>query len=286
MILNSLFLILKLMFSKTKIITYLFLLAFTVITVAPIGFLYAADPPSYVPLAPLPPPPPDVVTQTGLAGYLQTLFWLAITLAGVLAVLMIVKGGVLYMTSEAFNTKQAAKTQITMAIVGFLLAISSVLILTTINPDLLKFKLLVRPLVFEVPPLAAGSIPGCTNVATPPVAFCTWADITPHPSCERYYEVLVKNNDWVTGTDSYCAGDKTAPRTTCCNYISPKQGCSGRGQKAGYIQCQWSVEANFGPDDCTVAKGVPAGLTDVGFANEYICAGNDSRTGVDCCAKK
>src|SRR3989344_911021 len=138
--------------NQQKICKYLFSLLLAIAIMAPAGFLYAQ---TYVPLAPLSGlnPPSSVVTETGLAGYLQTLFWLAIALAGVLAVLMITKGGILYMASEAFNTKAEAKNQITMAIVGFLLAISSVLILTTINPDLLKFNLVVRTLTFKVPPL-------------------------------------------------------------------------------------------------------------------------------------
>ncbi|MBI3020291.1 MAG: hypothetical protein HYY60_03140 [Parcubacteria group bacterium] len=283
------------MFSKTKIITYLFLLAFTVITVAPIGFLYAADPPSYVPLAPLPPPPPDVVTQTGLAGYLQTLFWLAITLAGVLAVLMIVKGGVLYMTSEAFNTKQAAKTQITMAIVGFLLAISSVLILTTINPDLLKFKLLVRPLEFTAPPLAAGSIDGCTNLVSSPTNRCLWITST-FATCQDSFAISIGplvRNDFRNGSDSDCTGTKpTDNGTKCCQWSAPQNGCSGAGRWAGKTQCAWSPDAS-GSDDCAIAIAatpptLPAGLIKTG--DEIFCSGTPPKNGIgawksDCCVK-
>ena len=77
----------------------------------------------------------------GFGSYIQKIFVFIIGFAGVLAVLMIVLGGIQYMTSEAFTSKQAAKERITAAILGLLLAIASVLILETINPNLLNLNL-------------------------------------------------------------------------------------------------------------------------------------------------
>ena len=79
----------------------------------------------FTPLAELPTPPGDVTPGEGIVKYFQGLFWLGIGIASVLAVLMITIGGIRYMTSEAFTSKQSAKQQIGVAIGGFILAISS-----------------------------------------------------------------------------------------------------------------------------------------------------------------
>lgn len=73
--------------------------------------------------------------------YLQLLFRGTIGIAGVLAVVMLVTCGIKLMTSEAISSKGEAKECITNAILGLLLAISSWLILNTINPTLLNTNL-------------------------------------------------------------------------------------------------------------------------------------------------
>lgn len=70
--------------------------------------------------------------------YLNILIKLFLGIAGVLAVVMIVWGGVQYMTSELISSKEEGKKSITNAIFGLLLALGAYLILNTINPDLLN----------------------------------------------------------------------------------------------------------------------------------------------------
>lgn len=242
--------------SKQKIIPCLFLLTFAVAILAPLGFLYAADPPpqpTYVRLAPLTGlTPPAEIAGEGLTGYLQTLFWLAIVSAGVLAVLMITMGGILYMTSEAFHTKEEAKKQITGAIVGFLLAISAVLILTTINSDLLTFKILTKPLAgFRVPEttsLTQGTIAGCTNFASQPITQCLWTDdrngLYPRATFNVEACSSAFDNNYIDLTDGKCAevkppNDTSNSPPTCCGYIPPQGGCSGKGVRAGFtVNCR------------------------------------------------
>ncbi len=245
----------------------------------------------YARLAPLPDPPSSVVTKTGLAGYLQTLFWVAIIAAGVLAVLMITIGGLRYMASEAFGEKQAAKNQITMAIAGFILAISSVLILETINPNLLKFNLTLEDIKpFTVPDEVrrAGSIAGCTNLATAPIDGCLWQEMGGGGSytCQRtvYESNVIDSVNWITGTDSHCFDPKPDNKSRCCLYIPPKNGCSGIGQFDSKLkECMWSTEANLTGDDCSVERGMPAGFregkdTDCGDAEP-------ADVGINCCVK-
>ena len=84
-------------------------------------------------------------TKTDLGGYLSNLFIILIGVAGVLAVVMIIIGGVMYMTAEASGTKTDAKKKITNAIFGLILALSSYLLLNTIDSDLVKGELSLKP---------------------------------------------------------------------------------------------------------------------------------------------
>jgi hypothetical protein len=107
----------------------------------------------YTPLAPLPGVEtsgciddkgnPCIDTQKSTANpcpfgnYLNIMFKLFLGVAGVLAVVMIVMGGVQYMTSDLVSSKEEGKKTITNAIFGLLIGLGAVLILNTINPNLL-----------------------------------------------------------------------------------------------------------------------------------------------------
>ncbi len=124
-----------------------------------------AQSPSYVPLEPLPgtvtgtgcntsnpfiPDPndptrtiPDPNCTTNVSTYLPSVFILLIALAGGLAVIMIVIGGIQYLSTDAVSGKSEGKQRIVNALVGLLLAIASYIILNTINPQTLKFNLTI-----------------------------------------------------------------------------------------------------------------------------------------------
>ncbi|MDD4989570.1 MAG: hypothetical protein PHV42_04060 [Candidatus Pacebacteria bacterium] len=97
----------------------------------------------YQPLAPI----PGVQTGGGLTpvnleDYLGSLFKIGIGLCAVFAVLMIVIGGLEYVMTDKIASKEDAKTRITNALVGLLLALSSYILLYTINPELVKLNFL------------------------------------------------------------------------------------------------------------------------------------------------
>ena len=79
--------------------------------------------------------------NTALGAYLNMMIRLFIGICAVLAVIMIVMGGVEYITSELISSKEAGRERITHAILGLLLAMGSWLLLNTINPDILKSDL-------------------------------------------------------------------------------------------------------------------------------------------------
>jgi hypothetical protein len=88
---------------------------------------------------------PDIVNgqeqEVSLGHYLSLLFGTLIALAGGIAVLLIVVGGLQYILSEVPGVKSSGKERISNALVGLILALSAWLILNTINPDLINFKL-------------------------------------------------------------------------------------------------------------------------------------------------
>ena len=109
----------------------------------------------YTPLAPLG-DGVSVSTEGNGAVYFEGVFRLALGIAGVLAVLMIVVGGVRYMLSDAFTSKEGAKNQIWAAIWGLLILFASVLILETINPGLLNLEI-NPPVLQQIAPTGNGS---------------------------------------------------------------------------------------------------------------------------------
>lgn len=95
---------------------------------------------SYIPLETVNLPGGGSLGSGDITTYLANLFTFGIGIAGVLAVLMIVWGGVERLLSDSVFSKGEAKTRIQNAIWGLLLALMSYLILQTINPCLVKFS--------------------------------------------------------------------------------------------------------------------------------------------------
>ena len=80
-------------------------------------------------------------TSGNLGLFLSEAFSFGLALAAALAVIMIVWGGVKIMLTESIFEKDDGRKKIQDAIYGLLLALVSWLILYTINPDILNFKL-------------------------------------------------------------------------------------------------------------------------------------------------
>jgi hypothetical protein len=80
-------------------------------------------------------------TSGDLGLFLSQAFQFGLAIAAALAVVMIVYGGVEIMLSESLFSKEDGKKKVWDAVWGLLLALVSWLILYTINPDILNFKL-------------------------------------------------------------------------------------------------------------------------------------------------
>ena len=99
----------------------------------------SGDNTSYCLLAPLPSIGDGsglVNVSTGFGDYLTGIIKLVMGLIGVFAVLMVIIGGIEYMSTVNVGEKEGAKSRILNAIFGLVLALASYLILNTINPKL------------------------------------------------------------------------------------------------------------------------------------------------------
>lgn len=122
------------------------------------------SPTEYTLLAPIPLQGASggVTETTNTNEYLRGLFQLIIGIAGGLAVVMIIYGGIIKMSSDAVSGQNKANDIISNAIWGLLLAIASWLILYTINPNLIDINLNIP--AQEIPentnPVTGGGVGG------------------------------------------------------------------------------------------------------------------------------
>lgn len=80
-------------------------------------------------------------TGSPVAGLVNDIVKFILSSITILAVVMLVVGGVQYMTSDVVSSKEAAKRHIGGAIYGLLIAVSIFLILSLVNPQLLNVGL-------------------------------------------------------------------------------------------------------------------------------------------------
>jgi hypothetical protein len=103
-----------------------------------------------------------------LATYISKLYDVALAIGGILAVLMIVVGGIYFSVSGAVDKQAEGKEMIISALFGLLLLLGSYVLLNTINPELVKLK---SPVPENVSPLlkpAAPASTACMNLLSGP----------------------------------------------------------------------------------------------------------------------
>ncbi|MAF59649.1 hypothetical protein CL631_02250, partial [bacterium] len=83
---------------------------------------------------------PGAEVGSGLGPLFNQLFEIGLTIAAVLAVIMIAVGGFQYMTTDAVGKKSEGRERIQNAILGLILALMIFIILKTINPQLLNLN--------------------------------------------------------------------------------------------------------------------------------------------------
>ena len=118
------------------------------------SFVFLADAQTqYKLLAPLPGGDATVPADaTGFSIYAAQFFWFLLSAAVILALVMLVIGGVEY-AGSAGNTSLLgdAKGRMLNALLGLLLALSAWLILNLVNPDLVDFSLTIQAIDLPAP---------------------------------------------------------------------------------------------------------------------------------------
>ncbi len=86
-------------------------------------------------------PLPGTGPESNFGDYVPIVFNLSIGIAAILAVVMIIMGGLQYMSTDAIQGKSDGKNRITAALLGLGLALAAYVILWQINPNLVRFEL-------------------------------------------------------------------------------------------------------------------------------------------------
>ncbi len=117
----------------------------------------------------------DPTVPNNLGTYLNAIIPVFIGVCVILAVIMIVLGGLQYMTSELISGKEAGKERIRNAIFGLLLALGAWLLLYTINPKILDVDLsgiTQQDVTIQLMPESENILSAVTSDAGAPTAGC------------------------------------------------------------------------------------------------------------------
>ena len=168
----------------------------------------------FVPLTNIP-----ILAQTGnsfsLDQFLNGLYRICIGIAAVLAVLQIMRAGIMYMGGDSVTEKKEAKNLIAMAIGGLILVLSPVVVFSIINPEILTLK------INNIEELAPSEPSASTTPITTPgteqgVCSITYVETREAASCSTL------GSDWeqaslsccMSFTGGFCCGRKPqAPST-------------------------------------------------------------------------
>jgi hypothetical protein len=83
----------------------------------------------------------DLGNASTLEAFLNDIYRLCIGAAAVLAVLQIMRAGIIYMGGDSITEKKEAKDLIAMSIGGLILVLSPVILFSIINPDILSLRI-------------------------------------------------------------------------------------------------------------------------------------------------
>lgn len=119
---------------------------------------------NFVPLAPIPGLTQGVVANSsGLANFLNNLYKYLVGAAAILAVIMIIWGGLEISTKDSVSKKSDGKARITQAIFGLILVLSPVIVFSIINPSILNLSLNLPPIAIS-PGTYGGGAPQTATV--------------------------------------------------------------------------------------------------------------------------
>ena len=201
--------------------------------VSPASFSHAQETPppatNYNLLAPLPVESLDGTpsTQATAKTYIEGMFRLLIAVAGALAVIMIVVGGIQYMSTDSFGGKNQGKDTIQNALWGFILAIAAWLILNTVSGGLTNFNLNIERVQMQN---TSGGSGGSGGGAAKAGYTLTQEQINEDAEIEARlsanpYQVLVNNPPCSTGGTQGCTNVVGLPESAIVGVTTLASSC-------------------------------------------------------------
>lgn len=204
-------------------------------------FIPVAYAQNYTPLAPIP-GTVDSQGQVDISNYIPRVFTTLIGIAGVLAVVMIVIGGIQYMSTDAILGKSEGKEKIKNALWGLLLALGAWAILYTINPNLLNLNIgnLQSVQQYSVGTTTGGVVTQCYQGVNYSnfVANCPW------PSDQFIRDqflangITINNNNCTTVGQTGCTSVWRLDNAAFTGLVALKNGC-----EAGSLICNVTITA-------------------------------------------
>ncbi len=213
-------------------------LILTALVLAPVALQAAgtdAATPGFVPLTNIP-----GIEQAGnsatLPDFLNNLYKLCIGLAGILAVLQIIRAGIMYMGGDSITEKKEAKSIITLSISGLILVLSPVIVFSIINPKILDLQIGIEDLRPGSSTSSGTSTTTSTGADTACTAYPDRAAVAAGQSCNTAggYEPI---------TAACCSGMSSG--STCCGKkatTTPTQAASQWGWRAITVNAQTETQ--------------------------------------------
>lgn len=180
----------------------------------------------------------DLGNNFTLDGFLNQLYRIAIGIAAIVAVLQIMRAGIMYMGGDSVTQKKEARDLIALSIGGLLLVLSPVIVFSIVNPSILSLKIDTSDLGTELghattsDPIAC--VPACPAGQSCNTSNGTCHDI-PDPAgdalrCSMYLDrrgvVLPQGGSCASTLGS----DWETASTSCCVAITPGGTCCGRNR--------------------------------------------------------
>lgn len=245
-----------------------FLFALLIVSATlPLFALAAADSPAFVSLTNIPALQGAGNADT-LPTFVNSLYKIALGLGAVLAVLQIIRAGIMYMGGDSVTEKKEAKSLIALSIGGLILILSPVVVFSIINPSILDLKIgRLSELKTPTPPASTsgGSTTGGGTTPNTCGAYLSVGYVATATACStlgaNYEDVVGTCSSCTPTTGKKCCGAKTVPdakfgwRTW---FIVPKAG-------GGTESVRYSSEIFSSSATCLTnannKPGVPSGAT-------------------------
>lgn len=156
----------------------------------------------------------DIATKNQVSGFLQNLYKICIGLAAVIAVLQLVRAGVMYMGGDSVTETKEARRLIGTALGGLLLVLSPVIVFSIINPQILQLNIGVTNLKSDIStpaPPAPGSPAALSAGICSQYSNFKVANLAVNQTCEQAIGPGYVN---LNTANSCCPG--AAAGATCC----------------------------------------------------------------------